>query len=391
LQNKNNRNPFPGKTDDKKMNALPNSDQSETTYRLDHQTLYFENRLTLDEVQRNIDRIFSNLGEYADPILNIDVSQIRYIDSTGVAFLNQIRKQLIGRNINVNITNASAEIEKIINTFTIPEQKPLPTQPRNHLFERIGALVYHTFTVIMRDYLYLLADLFYWTFIDFLRSKSHRKGEFINQAVLIGVNAVPIVGLISFLIGAVLALQSAAQLRQFGANVFISDLIVIAIVREMGPLLTAIMIAGRSGSAIASEVATMVVMEEVDALKTMALNPVRYIIVPKMHASLFTFPFLTVLADVLGIVGGMLVAYFYLDLSFTVFYNRMVDVLYFKDIFTGILKSLIFAAIIVQTAAYFGFHVKGGAEGVGKYTTSAVVTSIFLVILADSIIGLIFY
>jgi len=98
-----------------------------------------------------------------------------------------------------------------------------------------------------------------------------------------------------------------------------------------------------------------------------------------------------VLADILGIAGGMLIAYFYLDLSFMVFYNRMVEVLYFKDILTGILKSLVFAAIIVQTAAYFGFHVKGGAEGVGKYTTSAVVTAIFLVILADSIIGLIFY
>ncbi len=373
------------------MNALPNSDQSVITYRLDHQTIYFENRLTLDEVQRNIDKIFNVLGGYAGSTLNIDVSQLKHIDSTGVTFLNQIRKQLTGRNINVYITNASAEIEKIINTFTIPEQKSSPTQAEIQLFERIGVFVYHAFTVIIRDYLYLLADLFYWTFTDFIRSKFHRKGEFINQAVLIGVNAVPIVGLISFLIGAVLALQSAAQLRQFGANVFIADLVVIAITREMGPLLTAIMIAGRSGSAIASEVATMVVMEEVDALKTMALNPIRYIIVPKMHASLFTFPFLTVLADILGIAGGMLIAYFYLDLSFMVFYNRMVEVLYFKDILTGILKSLVFAAIIVQTAAYFGFHVKGGAEGVGKYTTSAVVTAIFLVILADSIIGLIFY
>ena len=181
----------------KRMNALPNSDQSEITYRLDHQTIYFENRLTLDEVQRNIDKIFNALGGYAGSTLNIDVSQLKQIDSTGVAFLNQIRKQLTGRNINVYITNAAAEIEKIINTFTIPEQKSLPTQPEIHLFERIGVFVYHAFSVIMRDYLYLLADLFYWTFTDFIRSKSHRKGEFINQAVLIGVNAVPIVGLIS--------------------------------------------------------------------------------------------------------------------------------------------------------------------------------------------------
>jgi len=161
--------------------------------------------------------------------------------------------------------------------------------------------------------------------------------------------------------------------------------------REMGPLITAIMIAGRSGSAIASEIGTMVITEEIDALTSMALNPVRYVVVPKMHASIFTLPFLTILADFMGILGGMIVSYFYLDLSLMTFYNRMATVLFSKDIFTGTYKSIIFAILIVQTGSYYGFHAKGGSEAVGRYTTAAVVTSIFLVILADSILGLIFY
>ena len=135
----------------------------------------------------------------------------------------------------------------------------------------------------------------------------------------------------------------------------------------------------------------MVITEEVDALKSMALDPIRYVVVPKMHASVFTLPFLTILADFMGILGGMIVSYFYLDLSIMTFYNRMSTVLFSKDIFIGTFKSIIFAMIIVQTGSYYGFQVSGGSETVGRHTTAAVVTSIFLVILTDSILGLIFY
>ena len=161
--------------------------------------------------------------------------------------------------------------------------------------------------------------------------------------------------------------------------------------REMGPLITAILVAGRSGSAIASEIATMKVTEELDALTTMGLNPIRFIVVPKMHAAICTIPFLTILANILGITGGVVVAYLYLDISPAMFFSRMEAVLYFRDIITGLIKSLIFAAVIVLTGSYFGFQVRGGAEGVGRVTTSAVVIAISIVILADSLLGLIFY
>jgi phospholipid/cholesterol/gamma-HCH transport system permease protein len=362
------------------------------TYQFQHKTLFLSAELTIDFLRDGGRDLLKETEKYDRNELEIDLSGVTRIDSSGVAFLRYLTREVNQlHKIPVEIVNIPAELLPVMETFAeVDSGKSLiPEHPG--LFERIGESAFRFYQDILRDYVYLMADLFYWTFIDLFSRKAHRKGELVNQGVLIGVNAVPIIGLISFMIGLVLALQSAAQLRQFGANVFIADLTVIAMTREMGPLLTAIMIAGRSGSAIASEIATMKVTEEIDALSTMALNPIRYIVVPKMHASILTLPFLTIIADVLGIMGGMTVAYFYLDIQFPVFYNRMVDVLFFKDLFTGFLKSLVFAGLIVQTASYFGFHVTGGAEGVGRSTTSAVVASIFLVILADSALGLIFY
>jgi phospholipid/cholesterol/gamma-HCH transport system permease protein len=241
------------------------------------------------------------------------------------------------------------------------------------------------------DFLFLVADVMYWTVVDIFRRDGRRKGSFVQQANNIGVNAITIVGPLSFIIGLVLALQSAAQIRNFGANIFIVDLTVIAMMREMGPLITAIILAGRSGSAIAAEVSTMKVTSELEALQTMALNPVRFVIVPKMHGGLVTVPFLTILADVLGILGGMLVAFYFLDISPYVFINRIGSVLENRDIIIGFFKSLVFISIVVLTGSFFGLKVEHGAEGVGLVTTRAVVVSITLVIVADSILGLIFY
>jgi len=159
----------------------------------------------------------------------------------------------------------------------------------------------------------------------------------------------------------------------------------------MGPLITAIMVAGRSGSSIAAEIATMKVTSETDALKTMGMNPVRFVIVPKMYAGFLTMPFLTILADLMGILGGLLIASSYLDISPVVFINRMQESLLLKDIITGILKSLVFSYLIVLTGSYYGFRVQKGAAGVGKVTTNAVVVAISMVIVADSIIGLLIY
>lgn len=376
------------------MKDKPDSAQSEQpsfSYKLESDVLYLEQHFILQTVDKYLPHLLLLMKRYPRSKLQFDLSRLEQIDSAGVIALHYLQQRAAQRNIQIEFAGVSPQIQKTIETFSLPEVEADSQEKIPALWDRFSEKAYRLFFTDIPDFFFLLADITYWTIKDLFHSRAHRKGEFINQSVLIGVNALPIVALISFLIGLVLTLQSAQQLRQFGANMFVVDLLVIAMTREMGPLLTAIMIAGRSGSAIASEIATMSVTEEIDALKTMALNPLRYIVIPKMYASLFTLPLLTIFADICGILGGLLIGHIYLDLSINIFYNRMVEVLYFQDIITGIIKSNIFAGIIVVTGSYYGFRVKGGSEEVGRATTQAVVTAIFLVILADSIVGLIFY
>lgn len=370
---------------------IQKSEHRSFSYKLENDILYFEQHFILQTVDEYLPRLLLLIQRYSRKNLQFDLSRLGQIDSAGVVALHHLQQQAGQKNIRVEIVEASSEIQKTIEAFSLLEDKDDLQEKIPALWDRFGEKAYRFFSTDIPEFFFLLADITYWTFMDLFRSRAHRKGEFVNQSVLIGVNALPIVALISFLIGLVLALQSAQQLRQFGANMFVVDLLVIAMTREMGPLLTAIMIAGRSGSAITSEIATMSVTEEIDALKTMALSPLRYIVIPKMYASLFTLPLLTIFADICGILGGMLIGNIYLDLSINIFYNRTVEVLYLQDIITGIIKSNVFAGIIVVTGSFYGFRVKGGSEEVGRATTQAVVTAIFLVILADSILGLIFY
>jgi phospholipid/cholesterol/gamma-HCH transport system permease protein len=195
---------------------------------------------------------------------------------------------------------------------------------------------------------------------------------------------------LSLIIGVIVVLQSAAQLRMFGATLYVVDLLSISITRETGPLFTAIIVAGRSGSAIAAQLATMRVTEELDALTVMALDPVRYVLVPMMAGMLLTIPVLTGLSMLVGIGGGLLVAAFSLDLSVRTFLNRMVEIIDAMDLFIGIAKSFFFGGAIVLTGSFFGMTSTGGSEGVGRSTTTSVVVSIFGVIILNAIFSLLY-
>jgi len=353
--------------------------------------LFLKDSLSLANTERFLSEASRKIRDLELQHLQIDLDELEYLDGIGVAALNYLKEKLTGEGIEINLSGGKDHIRKKLDIFSLqhidhPQEKRKPS-----FFEKIG----ETFETAVHDYisnfLTLMANVLYWSVTDIFKSRVQRRGEFYNQAVLIGVNAIWIVGALAFIIGLVLALQSAAQLRNFGANIYIVDLTVIAMMSEMGPLITAILVAGRSGSAIAAEIATMKVTSELDALKTMGLHPVRFVVIPKMHGSIVTMPFLTIIADVMGILGGMVIAAVYLDITPQVFINRMADSLYNRDIMIGIIKSLVFACIIVLTGSFFGLRVQQGAEGVGKVTTMAVVTSIALVMVADSIMGLFFY
>jgi phospholipid/cholesterol/gamma-HCH transport system permease protein len=213
----------------------------------------------------------------------------------------------------------------------------------------------------------------------------------VQQMALVGTEAVPIVAFISILIGVVLALNGAQQLRQFGAAIFIANLVAISMTREMGPLITAIVVAGRTGSAIAAEIGTMVISEEIDAMRTMALSPVRFLVVPKVLALLCMMPLLTVISNVAGIGGGYAVGVFGLDLGGSAYRMQTVQALLISDVMTGLVKSVVFGLLIGLIGVYRGFAVRGGPEAVGRATTSAVVTSIIACIVANAGFTAFFY
>ncbi|MBN1542302.1 ABC transporter permease [candidate division KSB1 bacterium] len=231
----------------------------------------------------------------------------------------------------------------------------------------------------------------YWTTIGAIRYERVRWGDTFVQMVRIGVNSLPIVSLIAFLVGLIIAMQSAYQLDRFGAVVYVADLVGVSLTRELGPLITAIIITGRSGSAIAAELGTMKVSEEIDALQTMAINPIAFLVVPRTLAMLIMLPCLTIVANFLGILGGLLLGVTQLGIPLSAYVKHTAEAILFKDIMTGLSKSVIFALIIALIGAYQGLDVKGGAEGVGKSTTRSVVTSIFLIILADVLFTAIFF
>lgn len=218
-----------------------------------------------------------------------------------------------------------------------------------------------------------------------------RKKELFTQMYKIGVMSFPIVFLVALFTGMVLALQSAYQLTKMNAQMYISSLVALSMLRELGPVLTALVIAGRVGASITAELGTMKVSEQIDALRTLAANPVKYLVVPRFLALCIMLPILTVYADFIGIIGGYLIGVYKLLIGPTIYMKMTFDTLAFKDLFTGLLKSFVFAMIICVISCYEGFITEGGAEGVGKATTRSVVISFILIIAADCLFTALFY
>ncbi|QXP83252.1 MlaE family lipid ABC transporter permease subunit [Methylococcus sp. Mc7] len=205
-----------------------------------------------------------------------------------------------------------------------------------------------------------------------------------------GFDALPIVGLLSFLLGIVVAYQGADQLRQYGANIFVADLVGLSMLREFAPLITAIIVAGRSGSAYAAQIGTMAVTEEIDAMRTLGIAPLELLVLPKIVALMIALPLLTVFADALGVFGGMLMAREQLGVGYGEFLDRFVKTVGVAAYGVGIGKAPVFAAIIAVVGCFQGFQTKGGADSVGRQTTRSVVQSIFLVIVADALFSIAF-
>lgn len=322
--------------------------------------------------------------------LVIDGSAISALDTAGAWLLHRTIHALEQRGRNVRINGLRPEFStllQLIASRSVMAEHAAPAKPGpltnigQHTWRALIG-VSGMFSFIGESALVLLRSL--------VQPRRIRWRPILHNLQTSGFDALPIVGLLSFLMGFVIAYQGADQLQRFGANIFIVDLVGLSMLRELSPLLTAIIVAGRSGSAYAAQIGTMKVTEEIDALRTIGVGPTEMLVLPKMLALIIALPLLTVWADVTGVLGGMLMAHSKLDVSFDVFLDRLGDAVSLSSFLTGIGKAPVFAAIIALVGCYQGFRVSGSADSVGRQTTVSVVHSIFLVILADALFSVVF-
>ena len=231
----------------------------------------------------------------------------------------------------------------------------------------------------------------YYTLVAPFQGKPLRLQRAMSQAMDTGVRALPILSLITFFIGLILALQAAYELRKFGAIGAVATAVAVTMSRELGPLITAIVVIGRSGSAFAAELGTMKVSEEIDALETMAISPIRFLVAPKFLAMMIMLPCLTIWANVMGILGGSLFGVAQADFTFASYVRASVESLFLRDITTGLVKSVMFGVTITAVGCLEGLSTGGGAEQVGRSTTRAVVMSIFLIVVVDLFFTALFF
>ena len=343
-------------------------------------------RATVPLAWRSLNRA---LKAAKDGELRLVLSESVHLDSAGVGLLEEMHSLALDRQLAFRVEANSPAVRNLLSIYTAPPNDKPAAKRRAGAFEQVGEKLYAALDEAFH-FLVLTSDTTFLAIRGLVRPLVPWR-TFVEQCIRMGSQSLPIIALISFLVGLTTALQAAYQLRQFGANIYIANLVGVAMLAEMGPLMTAIVMAGRCGSSVAAEISTMVIAEEVDALKTMGIPPLRYVLLPRFYALVFTQPLLTVMSTTIGIAGGLLVAVLYLDLSVPAFWTQLVDGVAIRDLVQAMLKSVVFATIIGLTAAHVGFRARGGATGVGKSTTAAVVASIFMVIVADAIFSLIFY
>jgi phospholipid/cholesterol/gamma-HCH transport system permease protein len=355
-------------------------------------TLAISGRLALDNLysfNAEVETLFQKMIPAA---LTVDLAGLDFLDSAGALALIELENQARTRSITYELVNPSDKARGIMGLI---DPKALTTPPlitgrkTGNFLERVGdetLAVLYDFKRVVTFLGELLGALTHALF----HPRAVRWEDVAFYMKRAGVDGLPIVGLISLLLGLILAFMSSLQLKQFGANIYVASLLAIAIVKELGPIMTAILVAGRSGSAFAAEIGTMMVNEEVDALITMGFTPVRFLAVPKVLAAMIVVPLLTLYADLFGIMGGVIVGVLGLDLTVYTYLKETQRSLSLLDIITSLIKSGVFAVLIAGIGCQRGFEVRGGAEAVGSATTSAVVAAIFLIIVTDSAFALVF-
>ena len=316
--------------------------------------------------------------------LIIDLKEIKNIDYEGALFLIEISKS----NKLINMSSSVKEIYDFVGStlkgLNIPAPPDIFTQTKDYVLKIIDAIKENTlnFLLFFGEFIYFLIFLIThpWKF---------RFKETAAVMVKAGAGALPIVGLTSFLVGVVMAYQGAVQLSKFGANIFIVDMLDISMFREIAPLISAIVVAGRSASSFSAEIGVMKLTEEIDAMKTLGFEPFWFIVIPKVVAMMIAMPLIVFFADMIGVFGGMIISFIDLNIGFDMFLERTKEVLALKHVFIGLGKAPFFGTVIALIGTYRGLQVRNSTQDIGKYTTKSVVNAIFWVIALDSLFSVI--
>jgi len=348
-----------------------------------------------DWIKNDIDKISLKLADILknthDIPITFDFSEAYEFDSAGMILFIKYLSLFVQQNCNVTCINMDARQRALLLFYRKNKVSNISSQLKiqHNIFYNIGKYFYSYFIGFI-SFLTFLGENFYYFTYTLLHPSKIRFKAIITQIDLSGIKAIPIVILTSFLIGLVMAYQSAGQLQQFGANIFVVEMVSISMIRELAPLITAIVVAGRSASSFTAQIGTMKITDEIDAMKTMGFEPAIFLIMPRVMALMISLPLIVFLADLIGIFGGMMVANIQLDISYNVFIERIYTEVEIRHFLIGILKAPIFGFIIAVIGCYRGFQVTGSTDSIGKYTTISVVNAIFWVIALNAIFSIIF-
>jgi phospholipid/cholesterol/gamma-HCH transport system permease protein len=323
--------------------------------------------------------------------VTIDLNRLGRLDTLGAMMIARLRAAADGAGARLAVNGGTEEHLLLLREV----QAPTPVAPAPRGFTAVDVLAdvgqgVHGFGKDLVSGVSFLGGFIAALGRVIIRPLHFRMAAFVKQLEQVGFRSVPIIALISFLVGGIIAQQSVFQLRAFGTTAFVADLLGILILRELGVLLTAIMIAGRSGSAITAEIGSMKMREEIDALRTMGLDPMEVLIVPRLLALVVAMPILTFISSMAGLFGGGLVAWLYGDVSPDVFLSRLQNAIRMNTFMVGMIKAPVMALVIGLIAAIEGIAVKGSAESLGQQTTASVVKAIFMVIVVDGLFAMFF-
>jgi phospholipid/cholesterol/gamma-HCH transport system permease protein len=343
----------------------------------------------------NISHLFAEIKKLEKkptvPPIEIDFKDVRHMDSSAIALFNYLKRN----HTRVSFKNIAPRFNRLFDMF--PPAHTMPGKTKKRMADSITGIIellgdkYLAFKRHFKNFMVLLSDEIHYTFQYLLKKRGVYPGDILNQLFFMGYKSFPIVGILSFLVGITVSITSLQQLRLFGADIYLADLVGYGMLRELVPLMTGIILAGKIGASITAEISSMKVMEETDALKTMGIVPEKFLMVPRLIAITLAVPLLVAIADFVGIFAGIIVARVFSGISAKMFLNEMFLVVGAGDFLIGLAKTMVFGWLVVISSGYKGFSVKPSAEGVGIATTESVVLSISLIIVVDCIFAFLLY